>query len=134
MKRSLLKTMISVSLVTAPGFGVLLAAEVTEAAPSESDKGVINGVVKNSSNDQPIENAILVLQCTCLPGQQERMTNARGIYSFQNLPSGNYTIQALAGKANVSKTTQLARGAKFRANFALNPEHGPTNGDEVSHP
>ena len=27
-----------------------------------------------------------------------------------------------SGKANVSKITQLPRGAKFRANFALNPE------------
>ncbi|HLT36892.1 MAG TPA: carboxypeptidase regulatory-like domain-containing protein, partial [Enhygromyxa sp.] len=110
------------SLVTVPGFGVLLAPEVAEAAPPESDKGVISGTVKNSNTDQPIENAIVILQCTCLGGQQERMTNARGIYSFQDLPSGNYTIQVLAGKANVSKITQLPRGAKFRANFALNPE------------
>ena len=124
MKRPLLKSLISVSLVTVPGFGVLLAPEVAEAAPPESssDKGVISGVVKNSNNDQPIENAVVVLQCTCLGSQQERMTNARGIYSFQDLPSGNYTIQVLSGKANVSKITQLPRGAKFRANFSLNPE------------
>ena len=121
MKRSLLKSLISVSLVTVPGFAVLLAPVAAEAAPPSGEQGVINGVVKNSTNNEPIENAIVVLQCTCLSGQQERMTNSRGIYSFTDLPSGNYTIQVLAGKANVSKITQLPRGAKFRANFSLNP-------------
>ena len=122
MKRSLLKSLLSASLVTVPGFAALLAPSAAEASPPASDKGVINGVVKNSNTNKPIDNAIVVLQCTCLNGQQERMTNGRGIYSFADLPSGNYTIQVLAGKANVSKITQLPRGAKFRANFALNPE------------
>jgi len=123
VKRSLLKSLISVSLVTAPGFGVLLAPVAAQAAPPASEKGTIQGVVKNSAaGDEPIENALVVLQCTCLGGQQERMTNSRGIYSFQDLPSGNYTIQVLAGKADVSKITQLPRGAKVRANFALNPQ------------
>src|SRR5690554_1400531 len=99
VKRSLLKSLISVSLVTVPGFGVLLAPAVTEAAPPSSDKGVISGTVKNTTTNQPIENAVVLLQCTCLSGTQERMTNARGIYAFQDLPSGNYTIQVLAGEA-----------------------------------
>nr|WP_255216769.1 TonB-dependent receptor [Pseudenhygromyxa sp. WMMC2535] len=118
----MLKSLISASLVTVPGFAALLAPGVVEAAPPASDKGVINGVVKNSNTGDPIENAIVVLQCSCLGQQQERMTNGRGIYSFTDLPQGNYTIQVLAGKANVSKITQLPRGAKFRANFSLNPE------------
>ncbi len=125
MKRSLLKSLISVSLVAVPGFGMLLAPATSEAAPP-SDKSVISGVVKNSKSGEAIENAIVVLQCACLAGQQERMTNARGIYSFTDLPQGNYTIQVLAGKANVSKITQLPRGAKFRANFNLNPEQDKT--------
>ena len=122
MKRSLLKSLISVSLVTIPGFGVLLAPAVTEAAPPSSEKGVISGVVKNTNTDEAIENAVVILQCNCLSERQERMTNARGIYSFQDLPSGTYTIQVLAGKADVSKMTQLPRGAKVRANFAMNPD------------
>ena len=89
MKRSLLKSLISVSLVTVPGFAVLLAPAAAEAAPPSGDKGVIQGVVKNSNNNQPIENAVVVLQCTCLSGEQQRMTNSRGVYSFGDLPSGN---------------------------------------------
>ena len=121
MKRSLLKSLISAALVSAPGFAALLAPQVAEAAPPAGDKGAISGVVTDSTNGEPIENAIVVIQCACLSQQQERMTNARGIYSFNDLPSGNYTVQVLAGKANVSKITQLPRGAKFRANFKLNP-------------
>ena len=122
MKRSLLKSLISASLVALPGIAATLAPAVAEAAPPSSSKGVINGVVKNSQTGEPIEGAIVVLQCTCLASQQERNTNARGIYSFTDLPSGQYTVQVLSGKANVSKLTQLPRGAKFRANFSLNPQ------------
>ena len=49
------------------------------------------------------------------------MTDARGVYAFAELPPGTYTIQVLFGKANVSKVTTLPAGAKFRANFRLDP-------------
>ena len=55
MKRSLLKSLISVSLVAAPSLGVLLMPEAAEAAPPTSGKGVINGIVKNSQTGEPIE-------------------------------------------------------------------------------
>ena len=122
MKRSLLRSLISMSLASIPALGVMLAPEDAEASPPSSDSGVINGTVKNSNTGQPIANALVVLQCSCLSGQEERFTNDRGIYSFTDLPAGNYTIQVLSGKANVSKVTELPRGAKFRANFSLNPE------------
>ena len=95
-----------------------------QAAPpaSAADRAVINGLVKHANTGAPIESAVVILQCACLTAPLERMTNARGIYSFTDLPPGNYTIQVLAGKANVSKITQLPRAAKFRANFSLNPD------------
>ena len=122
MKRSLLRSLISMSLASIPAFGILLASDDADAAPPSSDSGIINGTVKNSNTDQPIAGALVVLQCSCLGGQQERFTNERGIYSFTDLPQGNYTIQVLSGKANTSKVTELPRGAKFRANFSVNPE------------
>ncbi|NJK33422.1 MAG: carboxypeptidase-like regulatory domain-containing protein [Deltaproteobacteria bacterium] len=108
-------------MASIPAFGILLAPELARAAPPAGEGGVINGVVKNSTNGEPIENALVVLQCSCLGEQQERYTNGRGIYSFTDLPAGNYTIQVLSGKADISKVTELPRGAKFRANFSINP-------------
>jgi hypothetical protein len=121
VKRSLLKSLISVSLVTVPGFGVLLAPEAAEAAPPASDKGVISGAVKTPKGEA-VEGAIVILQCTCLSSTRETNTNASGFYSFQDLPAGQYTVQVLKDKSDVSKVVQLPRGAKFRANFSLNPE------------
>ena len=83
--------------------------------------GVIGGVVTNLDGE-PVDNAIVVLQSAALPETRERMTNARGIYVFKDLPEGNYTLQVLVGRANVSKVTSLPAGAKFRANFKLDPE------------
>jgi hypothetical protein len=126
VKRSLLRSLISMSLASIPAFGILLASDDADAAPPSSDSGVINGTVKNSNDGKPIADALVVLQCSCLNGQQERFTNERGIYSFTDLPQGNYTVQVLAGKANTSKVTELPRGAKFKANFAVNPNQDET--------
>jgi hypothetical protein len=118
------------SLALALGAGLGCAPVVSEPARPEpppeprseaSDAGVFNGVIKNSVTREPIANAMVVLQCSCLSAPRERFTNERGIYSFDELPAGNYTIQVLAGRANLSKVTELPRGAKFRANFSLDP-------------
>lgn len=66
----------------------------------------IAGVVSDKEGE-PIESALVVLQCECLRGTLERTTNARGIYVFRDLPNGVYTIQVLSGHANVSKTVEL---------------------------
>jgi hypothetical protein len=84
--------------------------------------GAINGMIKHSEQGYPAAGAIVVLQSTALPSHFEVMTDERGIYSFEGLPPGNYTIQVLYGKANSSKIVQLPTDARFRANFSLDPE------------
>ena len=93
-------------------------------SPSERtpQRAVINGVVKDSTTGEPIEGALVILQCTCLGQAHERTTSARGVYGFTDLPGGSYTIQVLAAKADVSKIVQLPRGARFRANFSVTPD------------
>jgi hypothetical protein len=98
-----------------------LLSESAEVGEVGEEGSAIAGVVQDRDG-QPLENAIVVLQSTALDGQIERMTNARGIYAFWDLPAGNYTIQVLAGKANVSKITMLGARQRFRANFRVDPE------------
>jgi hypothetical protein len=117
--RSFLSTSLSLSLVLAPAAAVLLTPDDAYAATD----GVINGVVTDRNSGDPIEGALVVLQCTCLQGQVERTTNSAGVYSFRDLPAGNYTIQVLYQKANITKVTTLPRGAKFRANFSVDPKN-----------
>lgn len=95
--------------------------ERTEVARGKG--GSISGVIKNNTSKEAIEGALVILQCNCLQGQRETMTNQNGLYRFANLPPGTYTIQALSGQADVSKVTTLPRGAKFRANFSLDPDN-----------
>lgn len=84
-------------------------------------RGVVAGVVQNYDG-VPLEDAVVVLQSTALEQQREHLTSARGVYVFDDLPPGNYTIQVLAGEANVSRITALAAGERFRANFRVDPE------------
>ncbi|HWB81842.1 MAG TPA: TonB-dependent receptor [Nannocystaceae bacterium] len=103
--------------------GVVLPTAVL-LAPNEAaaaDDGAISGVVTNSKTKEKVKNALVVLQCTCLQGTRETQTNDGGLYAFKDLPPGTYTIQVLVGQADVSKVTTLPRGAKFRANFGVDP-------------
>jgi hypothetical protein len=83
--------------------------------------GVISGIVRDRAG-APVENAVVVLHSVALTQQIERLTNERGIYSFNELPPGNYTIQVFAGKANVSKIVDLPEDARYRAHFSVDPE------------
>ena len=76
------------------------------AAPTAYE-GVISGKIINSRTDEPIVNALVILQCTCLQDLRETVTDATGEYAFTGLPSGTYTIQVLVGRANVSKVVTL---------------------------
>jgi hypothetical protein len=69
----------------------------------------IQGVVTHERTGEPLKNAIVVLQCTCLDAQRETITNDRGLYRFGDLPPGTYTIQVLKGQADVSKVVTLPR-------------------------
>jgi hypothetical protein len=94
--------------------------ELIEVGAVGSGAG-ISGIVRDREG-APVENAIVILQSVALPQELERLTNERGIYSFTELPPGNYTIQVLAGKANVSKIVDLPKDARYRAHFSVDPE------------
>lgn len=99
------------------------SVSVSEASVVARDGDLrIQGVVRDADTDEPIENAIVVIQSTALPTQQERMTNAKGLFVFPELPSGNYTVQALSGQANVSRVVELV-DHDVRVNFNLEEDN-----------
>lgn len=127
MRRAVLLTL----LACACGFQRAPAASIPApilpyAEPSIScdagAEGTISGVVRHEETDAPLGSAIVVLQSTSLPGPLELMTDHYGRYRFDGLPPGTYTLQVLVGQADVSKVFSLPESAKFRANFALDPE------------
>jgi hypothetical protein len=122
-----IRILLSLSVLVTLGCASAESTHVPEPAPEAVDSsdasegGVINGIVKDSNTSQGIENAVVMLDCDCLTSYQERYTNQRGIYSFTDLPAGNYTVQVMVGNASVSKATALAEGSKLRADFAIDP-------------
>ncbi|MCX4247965.1 TonB-dependent receptor [Paraliomyxa miuraensis] len=120
--RVLLRAALSIcSLAAAP----LAAAAVLVGAPSEAyaASGTISGVVTNAGTKEPVEGALVILQCSCLQEARETQTNSNGLYAFRDLPPGTYTVQVLVGQADVSKVATLPSGAKFRANFSIDPDN-----------
>ncbi|MEX1369424.1 MAG: TonB-dependent receptor [Nannocystaceae bacterium] len=110
--------MLTLGVLVVPLTGLALAPATAHAA----DTGTISGVVTNPKTKERVSEALVILQCSCLQRSRETQTNANGLYAFRDLPPGTYTVQVLVGQADVSKVASLPRGAKFRANFTVDPE------------
>lgn len=125
--RSLVTLPLALSLgmpaVALTGVTAAMAVMLVPSTAEAADDGTISGVVTDAKTKAKIPNALVILQCTCLQSQREMQTNANGLYAFRSLPPGTYTVQVLVGKADVSKVTTLPRGAKFRANFGIDPKN-----------
>ena len=119
LNRSLLSYSLSLPLATVPAAVVAMAPNYAQAASDVT----ISGVVSDQKTGEKISGALVILQCSCLQGQREMQTNAEGLYSFRNLPQGKYTVQVLFGQANVNKSMDVPAGAKFRANFQVDPNN-----------
>lgn len=87
--------------------------------------GSVRGLVRHSSTDAALGNAIVVLQSSGIPAL-EVTTDEYGRYAFSGLPAGTYTVQVLVGQADVSKVFTLPDSANFRANFSVDPENAFT--------
>lgn len=81
-------------------------------APPSAHAGVISGQVLHRQTHAPIGGALVILQCSCLDSARETQTNGDGQYAFRGLPAGTYTVQVLAGEANVSKVLTLPPSPK----------------------
>ncbi len=102
---------------TAPDDFEIVSESVTGA-------GAISGVVTHKKSKERLPQAMVILQSTALPEVREASTNEQGIYAFGQLPPGTYSIQVLAGSSDTSKVTTLPSGARFRANFSVDPDRG----------
>jgi len=93
-----------------------------EPLPPGDHGVVISGVVTHSGKGYRLPGALVILQCTCLSGQREMLTDVNGLYRFAGLEPGKYTVQVLIHHANVQKTMDVPASSRFRANFAVDPE------------
>jgi hypothetical protein len=106
-----------------PLIALVAAACALVAAPAAAaDDGKIVGVVVDERTHEPIANALVVVQCTCLAGPIQITTNEHGAYAMNGLPPGEYTLQVLSGEADVSKVVTLGAHAKLRVRFDIDPQ------------
>ena len=120
LRRSLLKYSMSLPLATIPGVVVATAPNAARADSAVT----ITGTVSDQKTGEKIEDALVILQCSCLQGVRETTTNADGIYAFRNLPPGKFTVQVLVGDTDVNKSMDVPAGAQSRANFQIGADRG----------
>ncbi|MCA9719740.1 MAG: TonB-dependent receptor, partial [Myxococcales bacterium] len=121
VSRILLRCALPLAVLVA-GAATLTAAPRTASA--DESMGAIKGVVTNTATGQPMTEMNVVLLCSCLQGDRFTVTNGAGVFLFDHLPPGKYTVQVLdPNKEKPVKTTlDLARGQSRRADFAYDPE------------
>ncbi len=113
-------------LVPALAALTLLGASFVEPTPATAhaavaELGTVSGVVTDVDKKR-VAGAIVTLTCSGLVEPRETTTNANGLYAFRDVPPSSCTVQVAVGKASQTKIFELPRGAKFRANFNLDPD------------
>ncbi len=103
-------------------FTVLLAIFLSGCEGGDGDtiqgKGIIQGVVRDATTQNPIENAGVSVQGTNL----KTNTNAQGQYIIQDVPEGKRTIIATAtGYTSQSKSVNVTANTTTTVDFSLTP-------------
>ena len=83
--------------------------------PAAAEGGALRGVVLDAQTGKATAGALVVIQCVCLQGQREVLTNNDGLYNFEDLPPGLYTVQALYQDGNVSKVAAHGIDARIKS-------------------
>lgn len=79
----------------------------------------ITGIVKDASTGQPIAYA----RITLIPGGKTATTSRNGMYIFNDLPSGNYAVQATCrGYLSSEVSAQVSSGSTTRSDISLTPD------------
>ncbi|MFY0533215.1 carboxypeptidase regulatory-like domain-containing protein [Nannocystis pusilla] len=122
----------SVVAVVLGGVSVACATGVLERGPNHppavvellgpGDSSQLVGVVRDRTTGHAVPAALVIIQCTCLAGAREMVSNDGGAFGFRDLPPGKYTVQVLFGYANVNRTIELAPATRMRTDFRIDPD------------
>ena len=98
------------------GRGLSIDVESTPDGPA------IVGLVIDGQTHQPVQNAVVVLQCDCIDGVFEKSTNATGAFGFRDLAPGTYTVQVLFGTYDRSVVVKVEPGRRTRIRITSSSE------------
>lgn len=93
-----------------------------EGVEATEGSTTIAGGVFDSQSTEPIESALLVLQCDCLDGVRETQTNANGLFVFRELPPGTYTVQLLHHQQDLAESVPIQADQTARLRFVVSNE------------
>lgn len=82
----------------------------------------ISGRVDDRATGRPIADARVLLSCSCLLLPQTVETAEDGTYFVGDLPPGDYSVQTVHGAGHVTQKFAVPPGARFAANFAVDPQ------------
>lgn len=114
-RRDAIKTALKVGAYTVP---VVLSASVPSrvAAQVTPPTGALTGTIRNASNGQPLPGATVAV------GGVSATTNANGVYTIPNAPSGPQSVQTSApGFSPRTDTVNIAPGSTTEFSTALVP-------------
>ena len=98
---------------------------------SEGGFGSLSGTVTDANTESPIASAIVTLTNY---GNQLRVTGSNGVFLFEDLPAGQYTVQiAATGYVSQTLTATVPDGGTGIANAALSGTSQPVTGNISGH-
>ncbi|MDC0669413.1 hypothetical protein [Nannocystis radixulma] len=104
----------SAACVAGGTFGPRSHAVITvEPAGPGVRGGVVRGVVRDLTTNEPLADEPVLVFGSCLPEGRIGITDAIGVYAIHELPPGEYTLQV--GSNRVEFRFALSTGARARA-------------------
>lgn len=110
--------LVSLSLTALMGASLLAVAPETSAS---SSGGAISGVVRDRERGAPLEDAVVIVSCTCLSDPIELHTNKNGLFAATKLPAGVYSLYFAFGDGEARDEVRLGSGEKKRLRVPLDP-------------
>ncbi len=98
--------------------------QIENPSTPSAERGIIEGVVANSSSGAPIPNATVYIQGSNL----STTTDSQGRYRIENVPSGTQIVFAQAsGYETQSKSVEVRANIIITVNFLLKPSSSQGN-------
>lgn len=76
----------------------------------DGGEGRISGQLIDTRKGEPLARGLILATCPCLEEKLELMNDEQGRFAFEGLPPGSYTVQALHGQSQETRTVELLPG------------------------
>jgi hypothetical protein len=95
---------------------LVFAVVIGLSTPAAANTGTVSGAVFDQ-NGMPVADAEITVAGSAIPTGRTTRTNANGVYQFEYLPPGEYTLTVMVAGASITRPAIVELGRDTRVEF-----------------